>query len=266
MRRLMLLGALVAALLATTVPAVAAGGPTICASTFEEPFTGEAGALVVPAGGLCVLEGAKIAGGVVAQPGAELQIGPGTTIGGSVDAYDDTATAMFEASVGGSYRCHDCIFEDVVFSSVGKNVEVRGADDGDFIFFSSIGGNVVIKDSTAGAFAFVVQGNEIGGAVEFVGNSGPMGIEDNEIGGRLRVVGNDILASVCGPDDCPPFTNGHVARNSVGYGADIVGNSGLQLTISENTANGDLNCTGNDPTPTGAGNTAKRKRGQCRTF
>jgi hypothetical protein len=261
----MWLGALVTVVLGTTVPAVAAGGPTVCASTFEEPFTGEAEALVVPAGGLCVLEGAEITGGVVAQPGAELQIGPGTTIGGSVDAYDDTATAMFEATVGGSYRCHDCIFEDVVFSSVGKNVEIRGTDDGDFIFFSSIGGNVVIKDSTAGAFAFVVQGNEIAGSVELAGNDGPVGVEDNSIGGHLRFVGNEILESVCG-ENCPPFANGNIARNTVRYGIDVFGNTGLPLSITANSAGGDLNCTQNDPAPSGADNTAKRKRGQCRTF
>ncbi len=266
MRRLMWVGALVAVSVVTAVPAVASGGPTVCASTFEEPFTGEAGALVVPTGGLCVLEGATVSGSVVAHAGAELQIGPGTRIGGSVDAYDDALTAMFEASVGGSYRCHDCVFEDVVFSTVGKNVEIRGADDGDFIFFSSIGGNVLIKDSTAGAFAFVVQGNEIGGTVELTGNSGPMGVEDNTIGGRLRVAGNEILASACGPEDCPPFANGHIARNKVGYGIDVLGNSGLQLTISGNAATGDLACSNNDPAPTGAGNTAKRKRGQCSSF
>ncbi len=265
MKKLTCFAAVLLAVLLTAVPAVASGdGPTVCASTFEEPFTGEAGDLVVPAGGLCVLEGALVHGNAVAEPGAELQIGPGTKIEGNVDALSGALTGAFEASIGRSYRCHDCVFEDVAFSSVGKNVEVRGADDGDFIVGSTIGGNLEIVDSTVGVFAFAVLGNTIAGSVTLRGNEGAFGIEDNSIGGQLTIVENEILESLCTPDTCPPFGNGHVDRNDVGRSIEVYGNTGEQLSISDNSANGDLRCNANDPTPSGGGNSAKQKRGQCR--
>lgn len=267
MRKLACFAILLLAILLTAVPAVASrDGPTTCASTFEEPFSGEADDLVVPEEGLCVLVDALVHGNVVAKAGAELQIGPGTTIEGNVDALDDTLTGADEASIGRSYRCHDCIFEDVVFSSVGQNVEVTGADDGDFIFESTIGGNLVIKDSTVGAFAFVVQGSTIGGSVILDGNTGALGVEDNTIGGHLKITENEIVDSLCTPETCPPFENGHIARNDVRYDIDIHENTGEQMSISDNSTNGELKCSRNDPAPTGTGNTAKRTRGQCRGF
>jgi hypothetical protein len=253
------------AVLLTAVPALGSGGgAAICASTFEEPFTGEADSLVVPEGGLCVLEGAHVHGSVLAQPGSELQIGPGTEIELSVDVLAGALTGMFESSVGGSYRCHDCVFEDVVFSNVGKHVEVTGADDGDFIVGSTIGGNLEIRDSSVGEFAFAILGNSIGGDVTLKGNTGAWGIEDNTIGRSLTISGNEVLESLCTPETCPPFGNGHVDRNVIGRSMTVSGNSGEQMSISENEVNGDLLCSSNDPAPTGGDNSAKRKRSQCR--
>jgi hypothetical protein len=266
MRKLTWLGAVLVAVLLTAVPAVASGdGPTICASTFEEPFGGEVdGDLVVPEGGLCVLEGALVHGNVVAEPGAELQLGPGTSVEGNVDAYAGTLTAAFEASIGRSYRCHDCLFEDVVFSFVGKNVEVRGVVEGDFIVGSEIAGNVEIKNGTTGVFAFAILGNAIGGSVTLRGSEGAFAVEDNTIAGQLSVVDNELLESLCTPETCPPFGNGHIDRNVIGRGVEVYGNSGEQLSISDNSIGGDLRCNANDPAPAGSGNSAKQKRGQCR--
>jgi ribosomal protein S27E len=265
MKKLTCSAAVLLAVLLTAVPAVASGdGPTICESTFEEPFTGEADDLVVEEGTVCFLEGALVHGNVVAKPGAELNIGPGTTIEGNVDAYEGSFTGSFEASIGRSYRCHDCVFEDVVFSSVGKNVEIRGADDGDFIVGSTIGGNLEIVGSAAGAFVFAVLGNTVAGNVTLRDNAGAFAIEDNSIGGQLTVSGNEILESLCTPETCPPFANGHIDRNKVGRSVEVYGNSGEPLSISDNGINGDLRCNANDPSPSGAGNSAKQKRGQCR--
>ena len=202
MKKLTCSAAVLLAVLLTAVPAVASGdGPTVCESTFEEPFTGEAGDLVVEEGTVCFLEGALVHGNAVAKPGAELNIGPGTTIEGNVDAYEGSFTGSFEASIGRSYRCHDCVFEDVVFSSVGKNVEIRGTDDGDFIVGSTIGGNLEIVGSAAGAFVFAVLGNTVAGNVTLRDNEGAFAIEDNSIGGQLTVSGNEILESQCTPGD-----------------------------------------------------------------
>jgi hypothetical protein len=253
------------AVLLTAVPAVASGdNTTVCETTPEEPFTGEANNLVVLGGTFCLLEGALVHGNVVAEPGAELFIGSGTSIAGNVDAMSGALTGSFEASIGRSYRCHDCVFEDVVSSSVGKNVEVEGADDGDFILGSTIGGNLEISGSSVGGFAFAILGNTIAGSVSLKQNTGAMAVEDNTIGGQLTIRDNEILESLCAPEECPPFANGHVDRNVVGLSMEVSHNTGEQASISDNSVNGVLRCSSNDPAPTGAGNSAKQKRSQCR--
>lgn len=267
MRKLACFAAVLLAVLLTAVPAVANGdSPTICVSTFEEPFSSEVDNLVVQTGALCVLEGALVHGNARAEPGAELDIGPGTTIEGNVDVLSGALTGSFEASIGRSYRCHDCVFQDVTFSTVGKNVEIRGADDGDFIVGSTIGGNLEIVGSAVGEFAFAVLGTTIGGNVTLRDNEGAFGIEDNTISGQLTIAENEVLESLCTPETCPPFANGHVDRNVVGRSVEVYGNSGEQLSMSDNSIGGDLRCNANDPAPTGAGNAAKQKRSQCRSF
>jgi hypothetical protein len=264
MKKLVVFAAALVAVLLTAVPAVATGdGATLCASTFEEPFTGEADGIVVPEGGLCVLVGAVVHGDVLAEPGAEIAVETGTVVEGNVDALSGALAGAFEASIARSFRCHECVFEDVVFSSVGKHVQVTGAAEGDFIVGSSIGGNLEIRDSTVGDFAIAVLGNSVGGNVTLKGNTGTMGVEDNVIGGRLQVVDNEILESLCAPDTCPPYGNGHVDRNDVGLSMTVSQNTGVQTSISDNTVNGELQCSSNDPAPTGGGNSAKRKRSQC---
>ena len=265
MKKLICFAAALLAVLLTAVPAVATGdGATTCASTFEEPFSGEANALVVPEGGLCVLEGALVHGNVLAEPGAELFIGPGTTVEGNVDALSGAQTGAFESSIAKDYRCHDCVFEDVVFASIGRHVQVTGADDGDFIVGSTIGGNLEIVRQHGRRLRHRGPRELDRRQRHPEGNTGAIGVEDNTIGGRLDVIDNEILESSCAPEDCPPFGNGHIDRNVVGFSMTVSHNTGEQTSISDNSVNGVLRCSSNDPAPTGGGNSAKQKRSQCR--
>lgn len=262
MKKLACIAVAALAVLLAGVP-VAAGGEMACESTFESPFTGEADDLVVRTGTMCVLEGAHVRGDVLAEPGSDLQIGPGTRIDGEVEVESGATTGAFQATIGGSYECNDCVFEDVIESSVGRNVEVEGADEGDFILFSTIGGNLHIEASAVGNFAFVVQGNRISGNVKLEENTGAMGVEGNTIGGNLVIAENEIAPSLCAPESCPPFGNGHFDNNNVSGYMRVVENTGQQASISTNTIVTRLVCRKNEPAPTGGGNTAASKEGQC---
>jgi hypothetical protein len=265
MKKLVISAVVALVVLLAAAPA-AAGDATVCESTFEAPFTGEADDLIVKTGTLCVLVGAHVQGDVLAQPGSDLQIGPGTQIDGDVEVKRGANTAAFQATIGGSYECDHCVFEDVVESSVGRNVEVEGAAEGDFILLSTIGGNLHIEESAVGNFAFAVLGNQISGNVKIEENTGAMGVEGNTIGGNLVIAENEITESLCAPEDCPPFGNGHFDGNNVGGNMRVVENSGLQASISDNTIAARLVCRENEPAPSGGGNTAATKEGQCRSF
>ena len=265
MQKLACIAAAAFAMLLAGVPA-ASGGTATCESTFEEPFSGEADNLVVKSGKLCVLEGAHVNGNVYAEPGSELQIGPGTQIKGNVDAGSGALTASFEATIGGSYKCNACNFEDVVFTSVAGNVQINGVEEGDFIVGSTIGGSLEIQKGTVGNFAFAILGNQIAGNVKLDQNTGALGVEDNAIGGNLQISGNTIAPSLCAPDTCPPFGNGHVDRNTVKGNLLVTKNTGEPLSISDNAVHGNLQCKGNSPAPAGAGNSAAAKEGQCRNL
>ena len=266
MKQLALLTLAACALLLVGAPA-AAGGSTVCESTPEEPLTGVVnGNLVVRTGTSCFLTDVHVNGNAVAEPGSELQLGPGAEIHGNVHAGSGALTASFESTVDGNYKCDDCVFEDVVFSTVRGNVDIKGTADGDFIVGSVIGGSLSISGASAGNFAFAILENWIAGNVKFDRNTGAMGIADNDIGGNLQISGNTIAPSLCAPDACPPFANGHVDGNTVGGNLQVTRNTGEPMSISDNVVGGNLQCKDNAPSPAGGGNAAAKKDGQCRNL
>jgi hypothetical protein len=250
-------------LLVVTTPAVA--DDTRCVGA----FAGVADNIVVPTGAECLLEGAQVTGNALAEPGSMLFIGTGTNIRGSVEAKQGAHTGSFQATIGGSYTCDNCFFEDVVESSVGGNVEITGADDGDFIEDSEIGGNVEIEESSAGLFAFVVTGTTIGGDLKFEKNTGPTDISRNTIHGELQIFENNVAGAFCPPPPpegepppCPVFENGHFNANQVGGDMQIFKNRGPSELV-DNTIRENLQCFENSPPPASAGNTARDKQGEC---
>jgi hypothetical protein len=91
-------------------------------------------------------------------------------------------------------------------------------------------GTTQANSLTEGVFA---DGSTIGGNVEIhnsLGGGFGFGVDGNSVGGNF-----------------------HFDNNSGDPSSDI----------SSNTIKGNLQCQGNTPPPTGAGNTAKHKQGQC---
>jgi hypothetical protein len=117
----------------------------------------------------------------------------------------------------------------VTDSTIGGNYQCSQCGFAD-LFFSSVAGNFQDNGLMEGAF---IRRNTIGGNLEI----------HNSLGGGFG------------------FT---VLDNSVGGNVHFDNNSGEPSSnLGRNAINGNLQCQGNTPPPTGAGNTAKQKQGQC---
>lgn len=222
-----------------------------------------------------LLEGTVVRGNGIARPGGELHL-HGGTIRGNVRAAPNSVflsspTDLFPEArglVGGSVRCRACIFLDLVRTIVRGNVYINGEREGSFIAEGSrIGGSLLIRRSSSGSFSFSVVGSTIRRTFWFVRNAGPTEILDNVIGRNLVVARNNVAGSSCPPDappeECPVLENGHINGNQVGGSLRLSRNRG-PIELLENRIDRDLRCWGNRPAPTGGGNVARKKTGQCR--
>jgi hypothetical protein len=223
---------------ALAVTGVFAGAPEAladdveCIGTLSGPIHGN---VVVPSGVECILEGAEVFGNALAQPESMLFMEE-SGVHGSVEVKALAHTGALGSSIDGNYKCDDCFFEDVIESEVGGSVQIKGADDGDFIQASVIHGNIEIVGSSAGAFAFIIQDSTIGGDLKFEKNQGPTVIGSggpgggNTIGGDLQIFDNNIEGVFCPPDappeECPFFENGLFNGNVVGGNMQLFKNHG----------------------------------------
>jgi hypothetical protein len=209
--------------------------------------------VVVPSGATCNLAGAQVEGNVLAKPESMLFIDPGTNIRGSVEAKQGVHTGSLQATIRGSYKCDHCSFQDVEETLVGGNVDITGADDGDFITDSQIGGNLQIKESSAGTSAFAVNRTTIGGDLKFEKNSGPTDISNSRIDGDLQIFENAL------------FENGDFNGNEVGGNLQVFKNTGPGLkSVSGNTVREDVQCKENHLPFVGGPNAARKSEEQCR--
>jgi hypothetical protein len=259
MRRLVVVALFVSVGMVAGAP-VAQAGDTRCTGV----FTGTADNIIVPSGEECILEGALVRGNALAEPDSGLFIET-STVRGNVEAKERALTGSFQSSIGGNYKCDDCFFEDVVETTVGGSVEIKGADDGDFVIGNIIEGNVQIEESLAGDFAFVIVQNTVRGNVKLEKNQGPVVIDDNLIYGELQIFENNVTG-FCPPENCvEPAENGAFIDNQVRGNMQVFKNRG-PTEISRNQIRQNLQCQENVPPPTGGGNTARKKEGQCRSL
>jgi hypothetical protein len=184
------------------------------------------GNLVVPNGATCTLNGARVAGNILVEKNATLNVGTGSKIRGNIEAEQCNSVFLFgnPISVGGNVRIDGCgggqdgyqadigplpgIKIDGNFTcennaaaclvtggEIGGNARFVNNEESQ-LFNPTIGGNLVIKDNSAtlpGSEVAVVVRGTIEGNVEVNANSGPEGsviVGGNEIGGNLRCHGN----------------------------------------------------------------------------
>jgi hypothetical protein len=159
---------------------------------------------------------------------------------GNVEVKEDADTLAFETTIGGNYKCDRCFSESVFESTIGGSVQIVGAHEANRVVHSVIRGNVEVVASSADFFVSDIFENEIGGSVKFEKNAGPrVLVEENAIAGELQILEN-------------------VIREGLNLDENIVGGN-MQVQVRQN-----LQCKENEPPPTGGGNTARKKQGQCR--
>jgi hypothetical protein len=113
---------------------------------------------------------------------------------------------------------------------------------------SNIGGNVRCNQCEVAD----IQGSTVEGSLEDNGVSEGAFIRNSHFGGNLRI------------QDGTDFFNTHFAIDGNTIGDSLVFNRNTGVSdISTNTVDASLTCRDNTPPPTGAGNTAEHKRGQC---
>jgi hypothetical protein len=132
-------------------------------------------------------------------------------------------------------------------SSVDRNVVVER--DGQVAVFggSTVGGSIWCYKCTVAD----VQNSTVKGSLYDNGLTQGVFIENSQIHGSLVISRSQ--------DAGFGFT---VTGNSIGEDFSFVRNTGTS-TISGNTIEDELNCSGNTPPPAGGGNTAADKDGQC---
>ncbi len=115
---------------------------------------------------------------------------------------------------------------------------------------SSVGGNVECNNCQVAD----VHDSSVGGNLDLNGVSQGADTSNSRFGGNLRIQ-NGVDTSAFGYA---------LSNNSVGGSLNFDNNTTAgPSTITGNTIASNLSCSGNQPPPTGAGNTAKHKTGQC---
>lgn len=255
--------------LALVLPLVSSWVATAEETQCTGAMTGEHQNVTVPEDAMCDMEGATVSGNVTVEDGAMLDV-RNSTIAGNVDVRDD-AGFMFpmdegESSVGGNVEIGEnsvlAVMDEVAF---GGNLSANRAM-AIMLFHLSVEGNVSFIGTGASmpnesSMNAICNETEIGGNTEILDSAenaswaigseppcGGNGEPGNSFGGMLLLQGNEGELDI---DDNSVARNLQIFRNSGG------------VDVSGNEVEGRLQCSDNDPPPTGGGNTAERKEGQC---
>ena len=264
MKRLLVLGAALAACLAVPLASSAAAPSTTVCPQDTQAFSGSASTLVVPAGGYCAVTNASVALDLVLQDGAGADL-ENVTIGRDLTGGEDAGAGIFDTTIG-------------------RNLSLRGGDGGADLGGVKIGDDYLLADGagthmerTTIAHDFVatepstVQTGKIapdspGGPVtvghDMLINGSPAdnpfvfdGICDLHVGHDMRVTNRSVtLGFGIASFGCIAFEGR--PGNTIGHDLVVTGNTavaspfGSSLRIGNNRVGHDLifsGNTGNDP-------------------
>jgi thermitase len=180
--------------------------------------------VTVPRSAQCTLNGTRVTGDIKVGSGATLNA-TGVTVGGSVEGIGVTMVALTSSSVGGSVVVKEGSAATLDRVTIGGSVQLEKNRRALRVTGSTISGSLQAKENSGG---LTIQSN----------TSGTVQAEKNQ--GILPLIGNII--------------NGDVQ---------VKENSGTITIRSNQLPNGALKCENNSPTPTGGGNVAKQREGQC---
>lgn len=242
-------------------PPIASAGDTVCA---DATITGPHDNVVVPAGTFCELDGAQVTGNVKCDGCDYVRSVNGTTIGGNLEIKRATGTSIIdETTIGGNLDYVGSTVLDLENSSVGGSVKLEKNSGELEIEENTIAGNLDVRKNSFGAFDEIqILETEVLGDVKVEKNreSVPgrfIEIDESTVHGNLQVENN--LATGDPPNGLSGF---EITLNAVGENLQFSTNTGAS-DISGNTITQSLQCRHNSPPPTGGGNTAGNKEGQC---
>ena len=188
-------------------PLAARAAPTVCANG-TGPTSGTYGALVVPAGETCLVDGTITVGNVTVEPGGRmfvgsraasnltisenLKVGPGAqfTLVGLCFACGGGVRSL---TIGANVLADHPSVLDLPHAVVNGNIVVKGLSSGMTMANATVAGNVIVTETTGTLVAIAFS--TITGQVLVLNNdeSGPtpyLIVEGNNIGGNLICKGN----------------------------------------------------------------------------
>jgi hypothetical protein len=211
MKRLMALGAALAACLTIPLQGSAAAPAAVTCPQNTQTFSGSASTLVVPAGGYCAISNATITLDLILGEGAgvdllqvsigrDVLLGNGaggsfvdTTIGGDVIGGDDSGAGIFDSSIGGDLSLH-------------------GGDGGADLANAHIGHDYLLSDGAGTHMERTTIGHDLAASQPRTVQTGQIGPDTP--GGPVDV-GHDVVIDGSPADN--PFVFDGICDLSVGH-------------------------------------------------
>jgi hypothetical protein len=252
------------ATIAALVSMALTAAPSWAATT---PCTGPVGAIEikgnVSAGAGCDLSGATVTGNVTVNPGGSLatEARSTTVIQGNLTSSQATAIILEGAtSVHGNATLTGTSGETYLSGKVNGNLTIEGGLSLITLQIEAIQGNLKIVNTSGSGFVGIRS--TVGGNAEVSNNSlneitiSALLFQESTVRGNLRIDNNSATGAL--------FNAVTVRENDVGGNTEVRNNTaGNTIAVTLNTIVGSLKCEGNEPPPTGEGNTASKKLGQC---
>jgi len=231
MKRLLVLGAALAACLAVPFGSSAAPPASTVCPQDTQAFSGSASTLVVPAGGYCDITNASIAVDLVLQDGAGADL-ENVSVGRDLTGGEDAGAGIFD-------------------STIGRNLSLRGGDGGADLGGVKIGGDYLLADGAGTHMERTTIGHDLVATDPSTVQTGK--VDRDSPGGPVNV-GHDVLISGQPADNPFVFDGmcnlhvGHdmrVTNRSVTLGFGIASLGCLTSGLPGNTIGHDLVVTGN---------------------
>jgi hypothetical protein len=145
MKRLMVLGAALAACLTVPLQSSAAAPASVTCSQATQAFSGSASTLIVPAGGYCAITNATIALDLILGNGAGVDLSH-VSIGRDVLLGDEAGGGFVDTTIGGDMTGGDDAGAGIFDSSIGGNLSLRGGEGGADLANVRIGHDYMLSD------------------------------------------------------------------------------------------------------------------------
>jgi hypothetical protein len=191
-----------------------------------------------------------IVGNVIVPPGASCEL-LGTTVTGNVLFGQGSKLLTENANVAGNIQgegaarvwIYNTAVTDIQLKKVTRQIII--GSDRTCVADPLVLGRIQLEENSARISICKMSTRQ---DVQLTKNSGPILVDRNIIGEDLQAADNTQLV--------------RIRFNTVGANMEVIKNTG-GVILNQNTAGMRIQCNDNVPPPTGSGNTAPAKEGQC---